>query len=101
MPHVRYPLGKDYQGGGQQGAKQYNYRKPAKTEQSDKSDSDESTESTDGSEIGFISTECALRRPYDNHPSNPIPPPLFVHHRSERQKMTLEEPGWHNLWGYG
>ena len=72
---MKYPLGKDYQGVGQQGnqgAKQYKYRKPAKTEQSD---SDESTESTDGSEIGFISTKCALRRPltYDNHPSNPIP----------------------------
>ena len=57
-----------YQGVGQQGnqgAKQYKYRKPAKAEQSD---SDESTESTDGSEIGFISTKCALRRPltYDN-----------------------------------
>ena len=83
---MRYPLGKDYQGVGQQGnqgAKQYKYRKPAKTEQSD---SDESTESTDGSEIGFISTECALRRPltYVNHPSHPIPPPLFAHHRPER-----------------
>ena len=66
---MRYPLGKDYQGVGQQGnqgAKQYKYRKPAKTEQSD---SDESTESTDGSEIGFINTGGALRRPltYDNH----------------------------------
>ena len=55
MPHVRYPLGKDYQGVGQQGAKQYKYRKPAKTEQSDESsesvaDSDELPESL-GSEI--------------------------------------------------